>query len=49
VWVLFWDRSAHELVIHARQPDWDPDDGADVDYALNVIDGDLPLASTQVA
>lgn len=41
--MLFWDSRAHELVIHARQPERDPNDDADVDYALNMIDGDVPL------
>jgi hypothetical protein len=43
VWVLFWNRGGRELVIYARQPDWDPNDEADVEYALKVIDGDVPL------
>lgn len=42
VWVLFWDTSGRELHISARQQDWDPNDDNDVEYALNVIDGDVP-------
>jgi hypothetical protein len=42
-WVLFWEFGARELTIRARQPDWDPDDAADVEYAVNMIDGDVPL------
>jgi hypothetical protein len=42
-WVLFWDNSDGELRIHPRQPDWDPADQAGLDFALQVIDGDVPL------
>lgn len=42
VWVLFWDTSGQELRIFARQHDWAPDDEGDVEYALTVIDGDVP-------
>lgn len=43
VWVLYWDTRGRELAIHARQTDWDPADPADIEYALKVIDGDVPL------
>lgn len=43
VWALYWDPSGRELVIHARQPDWDPNDDEDVEYAFKMIDGDVPL------
>lgn len=42
VWVLFWDTAGRELRIFARQHDWDPNDEEDVEYALSVIDGDVP-------
>jgi hypothetical protein len=44
VWVLYWDPGGAELVIHARQPDCDPNNDADVQYARSMIDGDVPLA-----
>lgn len=37
-WALFWDTSGGELPIHSRQSDWDPEDEADLDFALQVID-----------
>ena len=42
VWVLFWDTPGRELQIFARQDDWDPEDEEDVEYALSMIDGDVP-------
>lgn len=42
VWVLYWDTSGRELRILARQPDWHPSDAEDVEYALSVIEGDVP-------
>ena len=42
VWVLFWDTSGRELEINARQSDWDPNDEEDIEYALRMIDGDVP-------
>lgn len=40
---FYWDTRGPNLLIEARQPDWDPDDPADIDFALGVIDGDLSL------
>lgn len=42
VWVLYWTRQSGQLTIVARQHDWDPGDEEDLDYALSVIDGDVP-------
>lgn len=41
-WALFWDTSGGQLTVQSRQPDWDPADEADLDYALRVIEGDVP-------
>jgi hypothetical protein len=41
--VLFWDRDGRELAIYTRLSDWDPGDDDEVDYALRMIDGDVPL------
>jgi hypothetical protein len=41
-WALFWDTSGGQLTVQSRQPDWDPADDDDVDFALGVIDGDVP-------
>ncbi|SDZ45415.1 hypothetical protein SAMN05216554_4003 [Herbiconiux ginsengi] len=38
-----WDTRGRDLVIYARQPDWDPDDPSDIEFALGVIDGGLVL------
>jgi hypothetical protein len=40
---LCWDKTGHELSIRARQADWDPSDESEVEFALNVISGDVPL------
>lgn len=40
---FFWDRD-YPPKIYARQQDWDSDDPDDVDFALRVIDGDVPQA-----
>ena len=40
---LFWDWSSGKLTIHQRGDDWDSDDPNDVEYALKMIDGDVPL------
>lgn len=42
VWALFWDTSGGQLTVRSRQPDWDPADDADLDYAVRVIDADVP-------
>lgn len=42
-WALFWDTSGGELSIHPRQSDGDPEDAYDLEFALEVIDGDVPL------
>ena len=39
--VFFWDRD-YPPTIHSRG-DWDSDDPDDVDFALSVIGGDVPL------
>ena len=44
VWALFWDNTGRELQIYARQQDWEPANADDVEYALSVIDGDVPRA-----
>lgn len=41
--VLFWDTSGGELTIYARQSDWNSNDEADLDFALETIDGGIPL------
>lgn len=43
-WALYWEQSGGEFLIHARQPDWSPDNPDDLAYAATVIDGDIPLA-----
>jgi hypothetical protein len=40
---LFWDWSSGKLTIHQRGDDWDSDDPNDVEYALSMVDGDVPL------
>jgi hypothetical protein len=40
---LFWDWSGRSLTIYQRGNDWDSDDPRDVEYALKMIDGDVPL------
>ncbi len=42
-WVLFWD-AGRRLTIYPRQDDWDPADPEDISYALDMLDGDVPLA-----
>lgn len=39
--VFFWDTN-RRLTVHLRQGGWDPDDPADIDYAVSMIDGDVP-------
>lgn len=39
---LYWDREHGQHVIRARQPDWHPHHDPDVEFALSVIDGDVP-------
>lgn len=41
-YVFFWDWSDGKLTIYGRG-EWDSDDPADVEFALEVIDGDVPL------
>jgi len=48
VWALYWEQDGDELRIRARQPDWSPEDPADLTYAAEVIDGDVPVASWEV-
>ncbi|MCV7408785.1 hypothetical protein AWC05_07685 [Mycobacterium florentinum] len=40
--VFFWDWSGPEITIRGRR-EWDSEDPEDVELALNVIDGDVPL------
>ena len=40
---LFWDWSGGKLTIHQRGDDWDSDDPVDVEHALRMVDGDVPL------
>lgn len=40
---LFWDFSGPRITIHQRGDDWDSADRADVEYALEMVDGDVPL------
>jgi hypothetical protein len=40
---LFWDWSSGTLTIHQRGNDWDSGDPGDVEYALSMVDGDVPL------
>lgn len=40
---LFWDWSSGKITIHQRGDDWDSDDPNDVEYALGMVDGDVPL------
>lgn len=47
VWALYWDNDGAELRIRARQPDWSADNPEDVDFALRVIDGDVPVSGWQ--
>jgi hypothetical protein len=42
VWALYWEHDGDELRIWARQSDWTPADPADLNYAAEVIDGDVP-------
>jgi hypothetical protein len=43
VFALYWDwNSPGPITIYARQDDWDPEDQADVDFAVSVISGDVP-------
>lgn len=39
---LFWVREGGLLTIRARQHDWNPNDPEDLDFAVSVIDGDVP-------
>jgi hypothetical protein len=41
-WVLYWARE-RSLIICQRDVDWDPNVPAEVEYALEVIGGDVPL------
>lgn len=41
--VFFWDWQGATINIYSRSGDWDSDDPVDVDFALEVIDGDVPL------
>lgn len=40
---LCWEKTGGELSIRARQADWDPAEESDVLFALEVIDGGVPL------
>jgi hypothetical protein len=40
---FFWDWSGGKLTIYQRGDDWDSDDSNDVEYALGMIAGDIPL------
>ncbi len=43
VFALYWDwQSPGPITIHARQQDWNPADPDDVEFAVNVISGDVP-------
>ena len=41
--VFYWGNSGRELLICARDPEWDPSDESEIQYALSVIGGDVPL------
>lgn len=41
--VFFWDRQGRSLSIYGRRHDWHGGDPADVAYAVNVIDGTVPI------
>jgi hypothetical protein len=43
VWVLYWERVGGQVHIRARQTDWTASDPEDLDYAVGMIDGDVPL------
>lgn len=43
VHALYWEQDGRTISIHPRQPEWTPNDQDDVDYAVEVIDGDVPL------
>lgn len=44
VYALYWERGGRTISIHPRQPEWTPNDRNDLDYAVEMIDGDVPLA-----
>ena len=39
---FFWDRD-YPPTIYARQQDWDSDDPNDVEFAVSVISGEIPI------
>ena len=41
--VFLWEWTGGTLRIYGRTGDWDSDDPADVEYAVGVIDGNVPL------
>lgn len=40
---LFWDWSGGQITIHQRGDDWESSDPDDVDYALCMVGGEVPL------
>lgn len=42
--VLYWRQEANQLEICARQADWTPEDDQDLRFAVESLDGDVPLA-----
>ncbi|MFF0530706.1 hypothetical protein ACFYT3_20190 [Nocardia amikacinitolerans] len=41
VWVLYWETGA-DLLVRARQPDWDVTDPNDVAFAIDTIGANVP-------
>ncbi|WP_436499621.1 hypothetical protein [Actinokineospora sp. HUAS TT18] len=41
---LYWSNTGATMTIHTRVTDWTADNPDDVEYALEAIDGDVPLA-----
>jgi hypothetical protein len=48
VWALYWEHDGDELRVWARQSDWNPADPADLNYAAEVIDGDVPATGWEI-
>jgi len=44
VWCLYWENQRSQFQICPRQPDWTPDNPEDLAHAVELIDGDVPLA-----
>lgn len=41
--VLYWERIDGQWHVCRRQDDWDPDDDRGLEFAVSMIDGDVPL------